>query len=237
MKRFYLVLSLSIICLFCCPPFTCFALDFDPRQVQLEYQNAPDGTAYIDVLAKISESDDVYTDFNVAPKRLVDKAVVNGNTKFIYETLNINESSDITKYNEDGFVSLSLHSKEVKGLEILKSYGYESDCLILDCFADDLYAKYRNIKIAYVREDGEILKVIDVSNRDYSNSDPCALIADDNNAKYRSFGTSPLTGLFLFVIIIALIFVTVILPIILIIKKHLDSKRAKQLISNNEQAN
>lgn len=233
MKRFCLILSLSIICLFGFSPLTCFALDFDPRQLQLEYQNAPDGTAYIDVLAQISKSDDVYTDFNVAPKRLVDKAVVNGNTEFIYETLNINESSAITNYNDDGFVSLSLHSKEVIELEILKSYGV----LTLDCFADDLYEKYESIKIAYVSETGEVLKVINVSNKEYSKSDPYAIIANDNNAKYRSFGTSPLTALILVVIIIALIFVIVIFPIIWIIKKHLGNRRVKRLMSNNEQAN
>ena len=233
MKRFCLKLSLSIICLFCFPPLTCFALDFDPRQLQLEYQNAPDGTAYIDVLAKISKSDDVYTDFNVAPKRLVDKTVVNGNTEFIYETLNINESSAITNYNDDGFVSLSLHSNEVREFEILKSY----EVLTLDCFADDLYEKYESIRIAYVSENGEVLKVISVSKKEYSNSYPYAIIANDNNAKYRSFGTSPLTGLFLIVIIIALIFIIVILPIIWIIKKHLGNKRVKQLMTNNEQAN
>lgn len=233
MKQICIVLSLTIMGVFLCCPLNCFALDFDPRRIQLEYQNAPNGTAYIDVLAKISRSDGVYTDFNVMPKRLVNKTVINGNTEFIYETLDINWNSDIARYSEDGFVSLTLHSKEVRGFEILKSY----DCLILDCFADDLYEKYGDIKIAYVGEDGEVLKVVDVSKRVYSNSEPYAILADGNNAKYRSFGTSPIIALFLIVIVFALIFLIFILPIALIIKTHLDRKRVKQLVSNNKKAN
>lgn len=235
MKRICIILSLTLMCLFFCCPLTCFALDFDPRQIHLEYQNAPNGTAYIDVLARISETDDSWTAFNVAPSRLVDKSNVSGNTEFIYETLNINENSDIAKYNEDGFVSLTIHSKEIKEFQILKAYGYEADLLILDCFADDLYEKYDNFKIAYVNKNGNILKVIGVVDRDYSASESYALIVNDDKAVYRSFGTSPVIGILIFIIPVVFFTFIVILSIFLIIKK-LHNNRIIRHISNSEQA-
>lgn len=228
MKRLCMILSLMIVCLFCTTPLTCSALDYDPRQISLEYRNAPEGTAYIDILARISESDEAYTDFNTAPMRLTDKPIVDGSTEFVYETLDIDSSSEIARYNEDGFVSLTIHSKEVKELRIMKSYGYTSDELRLDCNADDLYKKYRKIRIAYVGEKGEVLKVTDKAGRDYSFYGPYAFIADGSTATYQSFGLSPLCSFLILAGVIALVILIFILPPVLIINKLAERKRIRQ---------
>lgn len=223
MKRFSLVLLMIVVCFFSLIPLTCYALDFDPRQIHLEYQDVPEGTAYIDVLAQISDTDEAYTDFNVAPKRLADKSVVNGNTEFIYNMLDIDENSEIAKYNDDGYISLSIHSIEIRELVILKDYGYKSDYLKLDCYADDLYRKYGTFKIAYIGENGEILKITGKTGRSYSNSEPYAFVANGDNVAYRSFGTSPLNIFLIVTIILAVIILIVIIPILFIIKKGLKS--------------
>lgn len=231
MKRIFIILTSIILCLFLCHPLTCFALDFDDRTIHLDYQNAPDGTAYIDVLIKARKIDDVYTDFNVAPQRLVDKPVINGTTQPIYETLNINENSDITKYNKKGFVSLSLHSKEVSEFKIEKSYGYESDSLNLNCSAEGLYEKYGKFKIAYVSENGEVLKVINISKKDYSIKSPFELIVDGNKATLMINGFSPLI-IFLLVAIIFAIFAIPLVPTILVLCKRADKRSDKKIINN-----
>ncbi len=229
MKRFCIILSLMIACLFCAAPLNCSALDYDPRLICLEYRNAPEGTAYIDILARISESDEAYTVFNTAPMRLTDKPIADGSTEFVYETLDIDSSSGIAKYNEDGFVSLTIHSKEVRELMIMKSCGYTNDELMLDCNADDLYQKYKKFRIAYVGEKGEVLKVTDKAGRDYSFRAPYSFIADDSTATYISFGMSPLCSLLILAGVIVLVFLIFILPPVLIINKLAERKRIRQL--------
>ena len=219
MKRFLLVLLITAVCFVSLIPLTCYALDYDPCKIHLEYQNAPEGTAYIDVLAQISDTDEAYTDFNAAPKRLTDKSVVNGNTEFIYNMLDIDENSEIAKYNDDGYVSLSIHSKEIRELLILKDYGYESDYLELDCYADDLYGKYGTFKIAYISENGEILKITGKAGRDYSASEPYALVANGDNVVYRSYGISPILKILFVAIISAVIILIVVIPIYFTVKK------------------
>ena len=96
MKRFGAVLILAVICI---PAGTteCYALDFDPRCVNLEYSDAPDGTAYIDLLVKKDEiGDDMYTDFNAPPQRWTgSKLDANKTTVYLFEDLDIDSGSDI----------------------------------------------------------------------------------------------------------------------------------------------
>lgn len=219
MKRFFRILLAVMVCGCILMPLSCHALHFDPSQLNLEFQNAPEGTAYIDVLAKLDSDDASYTDFNVAPVRLVDKCIVDGTTQYVYETLAIDENSEIAKYCENGYVSLSIHSEEVEKLVLMKSYGYDSDVLHFNCHAEELYEKYGAFKIAYVGENGEVLQITEKTRRAYSPSEPYAFVANGDDAVYRFFGISPWVIVVIVVVPVAVIALLVTLFCLLICKK------------------
>ncbi len=115
--------------------------------IEIKYRNAPEGTAYVDVLGKIDSSDENYTDFNVVPQNLIfrnDGAVVTDG-----DPLDIDENSEIARYNEDGYMSLSIHSKDFRYLDV----NDDGSCRIV------LNDSLKKFKLAYVGKHGEILGV------------------------------------------------------------------------------
>lgn len=215
------------VCLIITKPLSCYAFGrFNPNQIDLEYSDAPEGTAYIDLLAKIKEDDESYTDFNISPGRFVRKEVVNGNTESVYEKLPIDKNSEIAKYCENGYVSLSIHSKDIESFKIYRDiHGY--DALEIKYHTADFYSKYKKFKIAYVGENGEVLKITSKAGKRYSNfSKPNAFVANGKRAVFRSSGLSPVTVMIFFIIV----FLIVVMPIVFILKKIIDKTEDKKMI-------
>ncbi|MBO4867759.1 MAG: hypothetical protein J5582_14560 [Ruminococcus sp.] len=196
----------------------------DKRHVYLDYSDAPDGTAYIDVLVKKDEiGDDMYTDFNAPPERLADKRLdEHGTTEFIIEDLNIDSSSDIAGYNDDGYVSLSVHSKEVERITIEKSLGYEHDSLDFNVSANDICKKYRGIKLAYVSEDGKVLDVTKTKNRSYDIKKQPEFTASGEKAEFRTTEFSPLGKLASFLLLLNVLIIVFVIPVMIIV--HIVNK-------------
>jgi len=121
--------------------------------VDINYRNAPEGTAYVDVLGKIDSSDEDYTDFNVVPQMLFRE---DGMVLGYADSLDIDENSEIAKYNDDGYMSLSVHSKDFRYLD---TNGDGSCRIVLNCSIKDLYKAPGKFKLAYVGKHGEILGV------------------------------------------------------------------------------
>lgn len=159
---------------------------------KLTFSNAPEGTAYLDILIKLPENSEDYVDFaewKECPKILIDvrevtEAVDHGNGNFsektkrepIYEDVNITFDSDIVKYSEDGYISLSAHYRGCKGFT--SHYDINEDksvCSIsldmgnagmpgadFDLCPDDFWKiskRYGDLKAAYVDKDGKVLGV------------------------------------------------------------------------------
>ncbi|WP_074836051.1 hypothetical protein [Ruminococcus albus] len=194
------------------------------RHVYLDYSDAPDGTAYIDVLVKKDEiGDDMYTDFNAPPERLADKGLdEHGTTEFIFEDLNIDSSSDIARYNDDGYVSLSVHSKEVERITIEKSLGYSSDSLNLNVSANDICKKYRGIKLAYVSEDGKVLEVTKTKKRSYDIKKQPEFTASGEKAEFRTTEFSPLGKLASFLLLLNVLIIVFVIPVLIIVRINDD---------------
>lgn len=166
---------------------------------KLAFSNAPEGTAYLDILVKLPESSEDYVDFakwEGCPKILIDireitEAVDYGNGNFsersrldpIYEDANITSDSEIVRYNEDKYISLSAHYRGCRGF---KSYYLDgrSECFInldmgdagvpgadFDLCPDDFWKiskHYGDLKAAYVDKNGNVLGVTNAASPERS---------------------------------------------------------------------
>ena len=68
MKRISAFISVIILSIVFTIPVS--ALDFDSYRIDVSWENAPEGTAYLDILIPLSESDEEYTSFNAPPRRI-----------------------------------------------------------------------------------------------------------------------------------------------------------------------
>ena len=179
MKKYIALFLSAILCACSVEALPCHASHFDAHKIYLNYENAPEGTAYIDVLAQIESDSEFYSDFNAVPKREIEVKTVDHEA--VYETLEIDENSQIATYCEDGFVSLSLHSTEVTEVILFPesthnyhSYNYRfRGQFVISCYAEDLYIQYKPFKIAYVSENGEILQITEPTKGEvYTRSSP-----------------------------------------------------------------
>lgn len=178
------------------------ALDFDSFKADVSWADAPEGTAYLDILIQLPEGSPEYTQFNAPPRRIskgyLDKA---GNAVYEYESLNIDEGSEIALYSEDGYVSLTCH---YRGLRLMTVNGSDKDgyykqvrqelALYRDSRFDlthditELYEKYGSFKAAYVDENGKVLGVTSECEAIYNAHEPYALVADGDKLTFRIFG-------------------------------------------------
>lgn len=224
MKKFIAVIYAIIIAFMSMFPLNAFALDFDPYYVELEWNNAPENTAYIDILVKMDTDDKNYVDFTSPPKKLIERYIENGNSKFRYENLPIDMDSEIAKINDNGWISLSLHHKSSGGIVI-----YDTAVLCLDCYCDKdglkmksdrtyydiltISKEYGGFKCAYVDENGNVLGITEKSGKDYSTSEPYAVISDGDSLDFRIFGASPL---FIAILIIAIVGIPILVVLLII---------------------
>lgn len=190
---------------------------FDRTQLEIEYSDVPEGTAYVDVLGKIDSSDENYTEFNIIPQKLISRGIDNeGSSVFNSEPIDINENSEIAKYDDDGYKSLSIHSTYVTDFDVLKPYGYEHDDMMLKCSAEKLYKQYGKFRLAYVGKNGEVLGVTKKTSHTYDIDEPYKVIADGDKATYSTWGNSPLFYVAVYIIRITF-YVTVIIIAVAII--------------------
>jgi hypothetical protein len=185
----------------------------DRSRLDINYYNAPEGTAYVDILGKIDSSDENYTEFNsnAVPQNLIirsaDYALSDG------EPLDIDENSEIAKYNEDGYMSLSIHSADVTFFDLNNNSPAQ---LVLGCRVPELYKEYGKFRLAYVGEHGEVLGVTKKTSHTYDFHADYAVIANGDKATYSDWDFSPLTYAAFFLIRITF-YVTVIVIAVAII--------------------
>lgn len=58
-------------------------------------EQCPKHTAYIDILVKMDTDDENYVDFTVPPKKLAEKYIENGTSKYRYESLPIGRTAKL----------------------------------------------------------------------------------------------------------------------------------------------
>ncbi|MBD5114931.1 MAG: hypothetical protein HDT46_06955 [Ruminococcaceae bacterium] len=202
MKKILCSAFVFLILFLCIPTSKIYALDFDPYRFMLGFENAPEGTVYIDVLIKMDTDDENYVLFTVPPKRLLREYIENGNTQWEYENLNIDSDSEIAKFNSDGYISMSLHYRYVSELEILDNKNsldniYENVPSLLKLDGgekvEELNKRYGDFKAAYVDENGKVLGITVVSRTKYNHKGGYGIFGNGDHLTFQIFGFSPLT--------------------------------------------
>jgi hypothetical protein len=190
----------------------------DPAVAYITYADAPEGTVYTDILIKLPTDDESYTDFTQSPEVCKDGA--KGGT-----SLGITADSEIAKYSEDGYISLSLHHNKALTLciysdkEVLKM----ATSKINSCDFIDLSINYGDFKAAYIDGEGNILGVTDASETAYSMDTPYGFNADADSLIFQRHGAHPRT---ISIIIAVGVLVIISLPLVI---GFILSKRKKRL--------
>ncbi len=183
--------------------------------MKIEFSGAPEGTVYADILGKIDRTDESYSDFNFIPNEpLADQTLVVDRVP-----MEIDENSEIARYNEDGYMSLSIHSTD---LEYFDLDGSDSYRLYLNCSAKNLYKKYGKFRIAYVGEHGEVLGVTKKTSNAYDIHEGYAVSTDGKKAKFIYDDFSPLYYVSFYIIIITIAVTVIVIPVIIIV--HINDK-------------
>ncbi|MCM1508134.1 MAG: hypothetical protein NC177_13545 [Ruminococcus flavefaciens] len=194
---------LSLVMIFCNVSYA-YALDFDPDMIHICADDVLENTVYIDILVPLDKDSNDYTDFRSPPLWYVE----NGENK----PLLIDEDSQIAKYNDNGYGSITLHTEYVKQVEIYTSV------ICLNYTVDNIYEKFKDFKAVYVDENGNILKITDTFSVEYSSKDPYAFIVNDNNLTLRIYGSSPIAEIKIFIIMSVPVLLLVILLVFIVWK-------------------
>lgn len=179
---------IALIMMFACIaalPLRIYALDFDPNWLDIEFENAPEGTQYIDLLVKMDSSDPNWLDFGSQMQRV---SYDNGYVENV--PMPIGEDSEIAKLDSDGYVSFSVHNTLCKGLYV----GKDSMHIELSCSSEELYDSY-SWKAAYIDAQGNVLGITEKASRSYNMREPYAMVLNGGKLKFRIWGSSPLTAM------------------------------------------
>lgn len=178
--------------------------DFWPS---ITYENAPENTAYVDILIKLPENSEDYVDFAkwenppqlnpIGYKEVTEQEFdSSGNvvhtitrTVTVYEKeLSITPDSEIAKLNADGYVSLSVHyagSRGFRGTELNLSVHGGSDIV-------DIKKRYGKFKAAYVDENGNVLGITKAARTRYNPKEASSFSAKGDKLIFTKYGCSPL---------------------------------------------
>lgn len=122
-KRLVCALLAAVIMIACAMP--AFAWDMDRGYAELQLNNAPEGTKYIDILVPISRARFYYNGTHDIKLTFIKRLDTKNNYKKETIEKTISKDSEIATYiDKDGFVSLTAHTDLVKGVV---SYGIFHD--------------------------------------------------------------------------------------------------------------
>lgn len=168
------------------------------------YENAPENTAYVDILVKLPESSADYVDF----AKWDDPP---------YEDITITPDSEIAKLNNDGFVSLSVHYRNSK--------GFFKTGIQLDDAITDINERFGKFKAAYVDSSGNLLKITDASRTRFDPKKPSGFILNGDSLTFTKHSMSPLQ----YVLLTVSLFGELLALIALIVCTVLDRRQNKYL--------
>lgn len=173
---------------------------------ELEFTNAPEGTAYIDPLVRLDVLDKNYTEFTTPPHKTVTVYPDEGDMPDLeYALLGIDGNSEITRYYEDGYISLSLHYRFSGGV-VISEHG----TMFLEFFVqtssnriDRFSERWGGFRAAYVDENGNVLGVTEPAELVYDDTKNTAFLADGSSLTLRVWGIPKRREVILNVLIIA----------------------------------
>lgn len=176
--------------------------DFEPP---ITFENAPENTAYVDILVKLPESSEDYVDFaewRYPPKALIDYRTITDavetapgkyeertRTEPVYDEISITPDSEIAKLNDDGYVSLSVHYRNCT--------GFSDSRLLLDYHGSNnaitaINKRYGKFKAAYVDKNGSVLKITKTARTRFNSKEPSSFTVSGETLTFTKWSISPL---------------------------------------------
>ena len=244
-KKTVCLLAAAVMTLACA--VTAYAYDEDYGYVSVRVDNAPEGTAYVDLLVSV---------FDIPQKHFKTHEYTFSLKKLNYENENESPSGDKKKlvvgtdsetaqYIEDGYVSLLSHTDLVypDGFSVTSSYKDNKltriDCCMILCGSQSTLRKegychgvdlnylektFRKMKLAYVDENGHILGVTSAYSSRYGSPWGLSAGGDELTLKLDDHWRDIYGGL----IINAALVIVLIVVMILFIKWMVQGVRASK---------
>ena len=136
-KALIAVYFAAIMCFMGC--LTAFAWNVDTLRQSIELENAPEGTAFADILVKYKKNDKYAADFNEENGKL----------------LGVVKDCGLAKYEESGYTSMLLRHN----CAVFESSEQTHTVLKLKEENSTLFNYFRSIKVAYCDKNGNILGI------------------------------------------------------------------------------
>ena len=169
----------------------------DSILISFDMSEAPKGTAYVDILGKISPESEYYTDMQDCCLPVF--AAEGADSETARNTpADITADSDIAAYDTDGYMSLSLHFRYGSALYIRTDENgkvLEEEYVIRNIPESRkkteavntafLYKKFGRFRCAYISGNGEVLRVTDTAVSTLVEDERNTLTARGNDAEYR----------------------------------------------------
>lgn len=152
----------------------CFASD--KLNIRISFKNAPQNTAYVDLLIKIDADDPRLAPYDLSPKVYRAQKKEDGHG-YDYEPMNINENSEIALLNDDGYVSFIMHGFGGDDITV-----YEDGDIIIY----SPHGLHGDFKAAYVDENGNVLKITEPAKQGYNGSGHYTLSANGDRAAFAN---------------------------------------------------
>lgn len=207
--------------------------DYNPS---ITFENAPENTAYVDILVKLPEGSKDYAEFNVwekTPTKLVHMEVTGAVqddtggigeralTESVRVDVSITPDSEIAQLNADGYVSLSVHYAGCKGISDSSLYLDES-------IRNEITAinrRYGSFKAAYVNENGKVLGITKAARTRYDPKAPSSFTVNGDKLIFTKWAIPP----FWYILLYVSLFGEPIAVIALIVCIVLDKQQNKKL--------
>ncbi|SHM77480.1 hypothetical protein [Ruminococcus flavefaciens] len=139
-KAFIAVYFAVFMCFF--GGMTAFAWDVDTMEQNIDLKNAPEGTAFADILVKDRKNDKYAVDFNEENGKL----------------LGLTKDCGLAQYSKDGYTSMLLrHSCACFDKAEISEHMYTSFRLKEE--NSEIFNHFQTIKVAYCDKDGNVLGV------------------------------------------------------------------------------
>ncbi len=216
------------------------AWDIDRQQIDLSFENAPEGTVYIDILAPVKDVYKFITDthdiqFYVVKDKWDSKKQ---RSEFEKSEFYIDKDSEIARYFKDGYISISANTSLVRYYRIYENYskdgkliGNPKPDLYLsesagknglfggDTSVDvyDLMSMVSELRAAYIDDKGNVLGVTDKFVKTENENLQFTFKADGDTLTYIKNSTDEKMFWTYFGGMILLICLYIILPLLVII--------------------
>lgn len=211
-----------LMCIFGC--MTAFAWDHDETWQQVRFENAPEGTVFVDLLVKAQKDDEYTVEFNEENGKL----------------LGLGKDCELAKYNKDGYTSLLLrhccavfdylHNGEGQYACGIAHYTYNTENY-------KIFNKLNKVKLAYCDSKGNILMVTNTAEIGYAffKTPVMYIFKADGESLAFSFGGAAYSKLrsIIAVVAIAVLIVAVVL-LFRFFERKLGKRSAEKSIQSGE---